>query len=199
MGDGAAISLNYAWTGRYFDNMTAPRSGHGLAFELGGGTTLLNGNKPFVRAVGRLVGFMPLKSSRLQFRTDVGAVVANNQAAIPASYLFRTGGDSSVRGYGFRRIGIPYAGDVTLPGRYMAVGSVEWLHPLMQERFGGLLEHALFVDVGGVGNKAQDISTNVGVGTGVRMNTPVGPLALDVAYGLKTKSIRLHMSVGFVF
>ena len=199
MGDGAAISLNYAWTGRYFDNMTAPRSGHGLAFELGGGTTLLNGNKPFVRAVGRWVGFMPLKSSRLQFRTDLGAVIANNQAAIPASYLFRTGGDATVRGYGYRRIGIPYEGDVTLPGRYMAVGSVEWLHPLMQERFGGLLEHALFVDVGGVGNKAQDISTHVGVGTGVRMNTPVGPLALDVAYGLKTKSIRLHMSVGFVF
>ena len=199
MGDGAAISLNYAWTGRYFDHMTAPRAGHGLAFEVGGGTTLLNGNQPFVRALGRWVGFVPLAGSRLQFRAEGGAVIANQKAAIPASYLFRTGGDTTVRGYGYRRIGIPYEGEVTLPGRYLAVGSVEWLRPLLPERFGGLLEHALFVDVGGVGQRASDISRNVGVGTGLRMNTPVGPLALDLAYGLKTKAVRLHMSVGFVF
>ena len=37
-----------------------------------------------------------------------------------------------------------------------------------------------------------------GVGTGVRLITPVGPMALDVAYGLKTKAIRLHMTVGLV-
>jgi translocation and assembly module TamA len=53
--------------------------------------------------------------------------------------------------------------------------------------------------VGGVANKARDIRSNWGVGTGVRMNTPVGPLALDVAYGLQSKAVRLHMSVGFVF
>jgi translocation and assembly module TamA len=129
----------------------------------------------------------------------VGAVIADDEAAIPASYLFRTGGDTTVRGYGFRRIGIPYEGDITLPGRYMAVGSVEWLRPILQERFPGLLEHAVFVDVGGVANKARDIRSNWGVGTGVRMNTPVGPLALDVAYGLQSKAVRLHMSVGFVF
>ena len=104
-----------------------------------------------------------------------------------------------MRGYGYRRIGMPYEGEVTLPGRYLAVGSVEWLRPLLPKRFGGLLEHALFVDVGGVGQRASDISRNVGVGTGLRMNTPVGPLALDLAYGLKTKAVRLHMSVGFVF
>ncbi|WP_236903770.1 autotransporter assembly complex protein TamA [Comamonas serinivorans] len=199
IGDGAAISLNYAWTGRYFDNATNPRSGFGLGFDVGGGTTLLNGNKPFVRAQGRWLGLMPLRSSRLQFRTEVGAVMANDRAAIPASYLFRTGGDTSVRGYGFRRIGIPYEGDITLPGRYMAVASVEWLRPIFEDRFPGLLEHAVFVDVGGVANKAQDIRSNWGVGTGVRMNTPVGPLALDVAYGVESKAVRLHMSVGFVF
>src|SRR5690606_32440470 len=31
----SAISANYSWTGRYFNNPTNPTRGHGLAFELG--------------------------------------------------------------------------------------------------------------------------------------------------------------------
>jgi len=38
-----------------------------------------------------------------------------------------------------------------------------------------------------------------GVGTGVRYNSPVGPLQLDLAYGLETKRLRLHLNVGFTF
>ncbi|HQZ57057.1 MAG TPA: hypothetical protein PLJ06_07930 [Ottowia sp.] len=37
------------------------------------------------------------------------------------------------------------------------------------------------------------------MGTGLRLITPVGPMQLDIAYGLKSKEIRLHMTVGFVF
>lgn len=199
IGDGAAVSLNYAWTGRYFDNLTSPKSGHGLAFDVGGGTTLQGGNKPFVRVTGRWAGLIPLAHSRIAMRSELGALLANDEAKVPASYLFRTGGDTSVRGYAFRSIGIPLHADLTLPGRYMAVASVEWQRPIFEERFPGLLEHAVFVDVGGVANKAQNIQANVGVGTGVRMNTPVGPLQLDLAYGVKSKNVRLHMTVGFVF
>ena len=81
----------------------------------------------------------------------------------------------------------------------MAVGSVEWQRPILQERFPGLLQHTLFVDVGSVANSIGDLRPNWGVGTGVRLITPVGPMALDVAYGLQSKAFRLHMTVGFVF
>ena len=85
------------------------------------------------------------------------------------------------------------------PGRYMAAGSVEWQRPVLRERFPGLLEHTLFIDVGGVANRASDLRAHWGVGTGGRLITPVGPMQLDIAYGLKSKRLRLHMNVGFVF
>jgi translocation and assembly module TamA len=39
----------------------------------------------------------------------------------------------------------------------------------------------------------------VGVGAGVRWRSPVGPLQIDVAYGVATHQLRLHLSVGFTF
>ena len=201
LGDGAAISLNYAWTGRYFNTLPVPTAGYGLAGEVGAGMTTLGERKPFLRLNGRWLGMMPMGSggSRLVMRTEAGAVLAAKQARLPSTYMFRTGGDTTVRGYGYRKIGIDFGDDLVGPGRYMAVGSVEWQRPILQDRFPGLLEHTLFVDVGGVANEARDLRARWGVGTGVRLITPVGPMALDVAYGLKTKAIRLHMTVGFVF
>ena len=201
LGDGAAISANYAWTGRYFNQLPIPTGGYGLSGEVGAGMTLAGERKPFVRVLGRWLGIRPIGdgSSRVVMRTEAGAVLASKQARLPSTYLFRTGGDTTVRGYGYRRIGIDYGGDLIGPGRYMAVGSVEWQRPILQDRFPGLLEHTLFVDVGSVANEARNLRPYWGVGTGLRLITPVGPMELAVAYGLKTKSIRLHMTVGFVF
>ena len=201
LGDGAALSANFGWTGRYFDSLPVPSRGHGLTAELGAGVTTVGPRKPFVRLAGRWLGIVPLGEggSRLALRTEAGAVMANKAARLPSTYLFRTGGDTSVRGYGLRTLGIPVGDGLVGPGRYLAVGSVEWQRPILQERYPGLLEHTLFVDVGGVANQASDLRPNWGVGTGLRLVTPVGPMQLDIAYGLKAKRFRLHMNVGFVF
>jgi len=37
------------------------------------------------------------------------------------------------------------------------------------------------------------------VGTGIRYNSPVGPLQLDLAYGLEVRRFRIHLNVGFTF
>ena len=201
LGDGAAISANYAWTGRYFDTLPTPSGGYGLAGEVGAGITTAGQHKPFARVLGRWLGIRPIGdgSSRLVMRTEAGAVLASKQARLPSTYLFRTGGDTTVRGYGYRRIGIDYGNDLIGPGRYMAVGSVEWQRPILQDRFPGLLEHTLFIDVGGVANEARNLKAHWGIGTGLRLITPAGPMELDLAYGLQSKAIRLHMTVGFVF
>ena len=130
---------------------------------------------------------------------EFGGVIADRRARLPGSHLFRTGGDTTVRGYGWRRIGMPVGQGLVGPGRYLALGSVEWQRPILQNRWPGLLEHSLFIDVGSVANRAHRLRPHWGVGTGLRMITPVGPMQLDIAYGLKSKEIRLHMTVGFVF
>lgn len=201
LGDGGAVSLNYNWTGRYFDSVTLPTRGYGLGLDAGAGLSLVGRKYPFTRLMGRWLGVLPVggDGARLWMRAQAGAVLGSSKARLPASYLFRTGGDTTVRGYGLRSIGIPLVYDMTGPGRYMAVASVEYQRPIMQERFKGMLEHVVFVDVGSVANRINDMRAHWAVGTGVRLLTPVGPMQLDVAYGLRTRSLRLHMTVGFVF
>ncbi len=201
LGDGAAVSANYAWTGRYFDKLPTPSRGYGLGAEVGAGMTAMGERKPFARLNGRALGLVPVANgaSRLALRGELGAVLADTRARLPATYLFRTGGDTTVRGYGYRRIGIPVGNDLVGPGRYLAVGSLEWQRPILQQRYPGLLEHTMFLDVGSVAKRVGDLRAHWGVGTGLRLITPVGPMQLDIAYGLKSKDIRLHMNVGFTF
>ncbi len=201
LGDGSALSLNYGWTGRYFDSLPFPSRGYGLGFDVGGGTTMGANRQPFVRAVGRWLGIAPLERSRIALRAEGGAVVVTNDAAMPATQLFRTGGDTTVRGYGLRDIGIALPNGFTGPGHYMAVASAEWQRPILS---GGLptdWESTLFIDAGNVAEKAIDLQRNiaVGVGAGARWKSPIGPLQIDLAYGVKTQQVRLHVSVGFVF
>lgn len=198
-GDGSALSANYVWTGRYFDSLPFPSQGYGLGFELGGGTTLGDNRQPYTRTVGRWLGIKSLERGRIAMRAEGGAVLAKDSAAIPGTQLFRSGGDSTVRGYGYRDIGIPLRNGVIGPGRYLAVGSVEWQRPILRGGLPSEWEHTLFVDAGAVADKLQDLRPSVGVGTGVRWRSPIGPLQADVAYGIKAKQLRLHLSVGFVF
>ncbi|OGA99474.1 MAG: hypothetical protein A3E79_15885 [Burkholderiales bacterium RIFCSPHIGHO2_12_FULL_61_11] len=198
-GDGSALTANYVWTGRYFDSLPFPGKGYGLGFEIGGGTTLGENRQPFTRTVGRWLGIQPLARGRIAMRAEAGAVLASGTARIPGTQLFRTGGDSTVRGYGYRDIGIPLANGVTGPGRYLAVGSIEWQRPILRDGRPSEWENTLFIDAGAVADKPQDMRPSVGVGTGVRWKSPIGPLQIDLAYGVKVKQVRLHVSVGFIF
>ena len=58
--ESTAINVNTGWTGRYFDNDTAPTRGWGIATELGVGTTLRPERDPFVRTFARWLYFQPL-------------------------------------------------------------------------------------------------------------------------------------------
>jgi len=43
------------------------------------------------------------------------------------------------------------------------------------------------------------LQAKIGVGLGARYNSPVGPLQMDLAYGLDAKRFRIHLNVGFTF
>ena len=200
-GDGSAITANYVWTGRYFDSTPFPSRGFGLGLELGVGTTLGSETKPFTRGVARGLGVQPLggERGRLALRAETGAVIANEAARIPSTQLFRTGGDSTVRGYSYRSIGVDLPGGVTGPGRYMLNGSAEWQRPIYRNGLPTEWESTVFIDGGAVADKPGNLKPVFGVGAGVRWRSPIGPLQADVAYGLEPKKLRLHLSVGFVF
>ena len=205
-----ALSANYAWTQRRFDSLPFPSRGYGLGVELGGGLTLGSDRQPFVRIVTRWLGVWPLgdmeatapgspRPSRLTARAEAGAVVARDTATLPSTQRFLTGGDNTVRGYGYREIGVTLAGGAVAAGRYMAAGSVEWQRPIADSGRFADWESTLFIDAGAVADRPAELRAKVGVGVGARWKSPVGPLQMDLAYGVAVKRLRLHLNVGFSF
>ena len=202
-GDGSALSFNFIWTTRRFNHLSDPTGGWGLGFELGGGITINGKRQPFTRGVARWLGYIPLgrsaASSRLAVRAEAGAVISPDGARVPSALLFRAGGDNSVRGYGWRDIGIARGG-ITAPGHYMMTASLEWQRPILNSegRPSGI-EYIAFIDAGDVAENPGSLTPRLGIGTGARVKTPVGPMTAAIAYGAKTRKFRLHLSVGFVF
>lgn len=205
-----SLSANYAWTRRNFNNLLFPSRGYGLGVELGGGFTLGGSPQPFVRALTRWQGFWPLGSTqqedgsllrhgRLALRAEGGAVLAREGVELPSTQLFLTGGDNTVRGYGYRSIGVMQSSGAVGPGRYLAVGSVEWQRPILSNGRPTDWESTVFMDAGAVADKPGELHARVGVGAGARWRSPVGPLQVDLAYGVAVKKLRLHLSVGFSF
>lgn len=201
-----SLSANYAFTLRRFDNQAFPTRGWGLGLELGGGTTLGSQQDPYGRVLARVLRYQPLgegdnarRAGRLALRAEAGAVLAKEGITLPSTQLFLTGGDNTVRGYSLRDIGVTLPNGLITPGRYLALGSVEWQRPIVVNEQMTDWESTVFMDVGAVANQPSELQAKVGIGAGVRWRSPVGPLQIDLAYGVQTQSLRLHLNVGFNF
>jgi translocation and assembly module TamA len=205
-----ALSANYAFTLRNFDSLPFPASGWGLGVEVGGGSTLGSQHDPYARVLARWLGYQPLgqsndaaqtglRSGRLALRAEAGTVFARSDIALPSTQLFLTGGDSSVRGYGYHELGLTLPDGQTTAGRTMALASVEWQRPITVNGRPTDWESSVFIDAGAVADKVADLRAKVGIGVGARWKSPVGPLQIDLAYGVAVKRFRLHLNVGFSF
>ena len=205
----SAVTANWGWTGRYFDDNSAPSRGYGLALEVAAGYTLTGEQVPFTRTYARWLGVLPLGSaedkelrarrSRLQLRVEAGAVSAKDSAQIPSTLMFLTGGDTTVRGYSYKQIGTVRPDGTTVAGRYLGVASVEWQRPFVYNNKLTEWESVVFVDAGAVADKPGELKPKVGVGVGARWRSPVGPVQADLAYGVDSKKFRLHFRLGFTF
>jgi translocation and assembly module TamA len=188
-----ALYVDGEYTWRNVDDILEPTRGWMANAQLGYGVPGAS-TEQFVRTIGRIVGWWPFtRDNQLVARLDAGAVIAQSRVGIPSNFLFRTGGDTTVRGYAFESLGVQQ-GDAVVGGRYYWVGSVELVHWIT--RTWGV---AGFVDAGNAKDKVSELSPALGYGLGARLHTPIGPFRLDVAYGEETKRVRLHFSVGLTF
>ena len=174
------------------DEIVLPRRGYFGSVTAGGAPEALS-TRAFSRGTARATLLIPLgRSDDLQLRAEGGIVFAGSREGIPSTFLFRTGGDQTVRGYAFESLGVRL-GDAVVGGRYLAIGSVEithWFAPAW-----GL---AAFADAGNAWD-GGGFTPVLGIGGGARFRTPIGPIRIDAAYGEAEESWRLHFSVGFVF
>ncbi len=126
-----------------------------------------------------------------------GALINSALINIPPTLRFYAGGDRSVRGYDFREIGprIPAAPGrpaFALGARNIVAASVEYEH-FFTDTWG----FAAFVDGGSAFDGRID-RWRKGVGLGLRWNSPVGPLRVDIGRGLDDPdaSFTLHVNLG---
>lgn len=189
-----ALMPSQSWLRRDLDDLVYPRQGTILQWQLGGAVRGLLSTTSFVRAWGRGVLYWPLGSKGLLLaRGEAGQVVTENRKDVPSELLFRAGGSGSVRGYDFQSLGLRN-GDTVTGGRVLATASAEYQHRLF-----GNWSAAVFTDAGGAADQWQDFRAYRGYGVGARWASPVGPLAVDVAYGEAEKRFRLHFSLGVSF
>lgn len=189
-----ALTANYAWTRRTVGRAFYPRRGHVLTLQGGGASEALLSDTSFVRLYGRHTQYFRAgDNGRLILRGEWGSVLSDTRVGIPTDFLFRAGGDNSVRGYAYQSLGRTLEGGVASV-RHLATGSVEYNH-----FFEGNWGMAVFVDAGDAADTPAALSPVFGYGVGARYRSPVGPINLDLAYGEATGKFRLHFSLGVVF
>lgn len=137
----------------------------------------------------------------LALRAKLGSIAGAEAAEIPSDRLFFAGGGGSVRGYGYRNIGIKTETGDIIGGRSLAEGSVE-MRAMVTKSIGVVG----FADVGVVGkNSYPDFSENskIGAGFGVRYLTGMGPLRFDLAVPLDSEKgdpdVGIYIGIGQAF
>lgn len=185
-------TVSYGITLRRTDNDRNPTRGYlfNAQFAVAPLEQLSEGR--FVQTHLRAQGYYPVtESTQLIARAEIGAISGRNSA--PAAFLFRAGGDQSVRGYAYESLGVT-EGDAIVGGRFLATGSLEVIQWLTKE-WGA----ALFVDAGNAANTIQELKPVYGYGAGARWRSPIGAIGADIAYGEATKDFRLHFNLGVAF
>ena len=188
-----ALFARYEFTRRTTDDLVFPRTGTVAALRVGVSAPGLS-TETFGRMVGQYHAFHSLtRRDDVAVRAELGAVLARSARGIPQALLFRTGGDTTVRGYAFESLGVQ-RGSAIVGGRYYALASAEYTRWLADNW--GL---AAFIDSGNAVDNLSSFRLATGYGFGARVKSPIGPFRLDVARGRDTREIRIHVSAGLAF
>lgn len=191
-----ALVPSWGWKRRNVDDQMFPRRGNLISVWAGFAVKGILTDRSFIRTLVQGHQYIPLSArDLLLLRAEFGSVFTHGDSTrgIPASLLFRAGGSDSIRGYGYQSIGNEVNGSV-LPTRYLLTGSAEYQHWFNRD-WGA----ALFYDTGAATNHWSQRALYSGIGAGARWRSPVGPVNLDLAYGLKTRSFRPYLTLGIAF
>ncbi len=126
------------------------------------------------------------------FRIDAGANFAEGFDKLPPSLRFFAGGDSNLRGYGYKSISPTDSSGALTGAKYIATSTLEYQYRIYQDWWG-----AAFYDVGDAFNDSFEVKRSTGFG--VRWGSPLGAVRLDFAWGLDASEgseFKLHFTLG---
>lgn len=192
------------------DNLLNARRGYVASMHLEKAGSLFGGDFNYyeLTAEGRYYQSIARRAV-VAVRVRAGSLDGTSEEAVPFFKRYFLGGATNLRGWGRFDVsplsgsGLPIGGQTTLNF------STELRVPVV-----GNLGAVLFLDGGNVWTNPWDFNLNdlrYDVGPGIRYNTPIGPLRVDVGYQLnpipgllvngepETRRFRVHFSIGQAF
>jgi translocation and assembly module TamA len=164
----------------YRDNALDAKNGYYLNAEVTP-FVALSGSDNGVRSYVDVRGFKTFGAARpvtFALRGQLGSVYGPDLDLAPADYLFYSGGGGTVRGQEYQSLGVA-VGDETTGGRSFVGVSAE-----VRVGVTDTIGIVGFADAGYVGEEEFYDGSGTwhsGAGLGVRYNTAIGPIRLDVA------------------
>lgn len=186
------------------DNTLDARKGYFLDAEATPFLSLASGGASGLRvwSEGRAY-FTPGQAGKLTFatRAQLGSVIGPDILAAPPDYLFFSGGGGTVRGQPYQSLAVNLGGGDRIGGLSLAALSAE-LRVAVTDSIGIVG----FADAGYVGASALPLTDgdwHAGAGIGIRYQTGLGPLRLDVATPMTGsgagQSINIYIGIGQAF
>ena len=167
------------------DNIYEPTRGRRISYTAQWAGHGLGGDFDFYKFTAETRMYKKIGAKNvLAFRARAGFI----QGDAPYSQLFTLGGADSLRGYE----------DDQFRGKKMYNATLEFRFPLVKKVTG-----VLFADIGDAWDAPNVTwydskkSFNYGIGAGVRVTTPIGPVKLD--YGVGKDENKFHFSFGTQF
>lgn len=201
----SALTYEMTWDTR--DNVFNPGKGYIINGSIQDAGGVFGGDKNFVKGtfgVSYYHTFFEKFVIELKGRGGLSGPYGSSDE-VPVYERFYAGGANTIRGYKERRVGPRDPGsDEPIGGEAIVLGNAELTFPLYEN----ILKGAVFYDVGNVWRRNEDFLVGghyrAGVGVGVRVKTPVGPVRVDYGYPLNrqegdssTGEFYFSMSRGF--
>ncbi len=177
------------------DDPTDPRRGIWNTFDGGYASNFFGSKTSFFRAVGRNATYHRITRDLLFARsTQFGLISRISRADVPLPERFFAGGAISHRGFPENQAGSrDLLTGFPIGGKALLVNTHELRFPLLGEDIAGVFFHDagnLYSNLGNINARFKqrdfkDFDYMVhAVGFGIRYRTPIGPVRIDLAYGL---------------
>ncbi len=163
------------------NNLLNPTKGLRAALTIAPTQSLSAPHASFVVMQASAASYIDLSGngrSVIAVRGLLGQVSGAGQFALPPDQRFYAGGSATVRGYRYQSVGPQFSDGRPTGGTAIGAGAIE-----LRQRLWGNWGAAMFVDAGQVTANGPPLAGawRIGAGAGVRYDTSIGPIRLDVA------------------